>query len=429
MLAFASRLSRVTPFYYGWVIVVIAGLANASRVSSAVEVASVFVPSLEAHYGWTKTTIASATSIGGVAVALTGPIVGRLLDRYGSRIVVPIGSVLTGAGCFALAGVSTAWVFVAAYAFVRFSGQALVQFPNQVAVAKWFERRRGTASSVLVGLGAIGLITAPIGITAIINGHGIGPAWVALGVLALTLGVLPTLLLGARNPEDLGLQPDGGLAPSGEQAAEARRVEHANAWTLSEAIRTPALWLICGSTVLFSVSSTGVGFHQLAYYVEQGMSSSTAAAIVSTFAVGITFGGVGWGLLADRVSVRWLVSVQYVVQTGVSLALLASDTPIEGFALSFVLGLIVGGALSLPTLLLATYYGRRYLGAISGILQTTRGISLGSGPVVAALIHDVTGGYDGAFVTFAAFCLAAFVMMLALRRPSRRGVAAGRTAK
>jgi MFS family permease len=424
LIALASRLSRITPFYYGWIIVVIAGLANASRVSSAVEVASVFVPSLEAEYGWNKTTIASATSIGGVAVALSGPIVGRILDRYGSRIIVPIGSVLTAAGCLSLAGVSTAWLFIASYAFVRFSGQALVQFPNQVAVAKWFERRRGTASSALVGIGAIGLITAPIGITAIIDSHGMGPAWVALALLALTLGVLPSLLFGARNPEDLGLQPDGGRAPSGEQAVEARRIEAAAAWTLSEAVRTPALWLICGSTVLFSVSSTGVGFHQLAYYVEQGMSSSTAAAIVSVFAVGVTFGGVGWGLLADRFSVRWLVGVQYVVQTLVSLALLASDTPIKGFALSFVLGLIVGGALSLPTLLLATYYGRRYLGAISGILQTTRGVSLGSGPVVAALIYDLSGGYEGAFITFAAFCLAAFVMMLALRRPIRRVTAA-----
>ncbi len=98
--------------------VVVAGVANASRVSSAVEVSSVFVPALVAEFGWSRTVIASATTLGGVATALSGPIVGRILDRYGGRVVVPLGALAVGFGCIALASVQTAAAFVAVYALV-----------------------------------------------------------------------------------------------------------------------------------------------------------------------------------------------------------------------------------------------------------------------------------------------------------------------
>jgi sugar phosphate permease len=267
-----------------------------------------------------------------------------------------------------------------------------------------------------VGIGATGLITAPIAVTAIIDARGIGAAWVALGVLALVLGVVPTLIFGARRPEDLGLRPDGAAAPKVEAGASA---EGTNDWTLSEAARTPALWLISGSGILYSLSSTGVGFHQLTYYVEQGISTSTAAAVVSTFAVGLTVGGITWGLLADRISIRALIATQYLLAAALHLLLLQANTPVEAFAISFGLGSLVGGALSLPTLLIANYYGRGHLGSIAGILQMTRGVSLGAGPVVAAVVIDSTGGYNLAFTSFAVLCTIAFVMMLFSRRPVR----------
>jgi len=380
------------------------------------------VPALSSEYGWTKTVIASGTTAGGIAVALASPFVGRILDRYGSRWVVPIGATMTGLGCIALAGIQAVPLFVAGYAFVRFSGQTLVQFPSSVTVAKWFETRRGRAMSLLVGIGSIGLISAPIGVQYMLDHHGIGAAWVSLGVLALSLGVAPSLLLMARGPEDIGLLPDGRT-----ESAETTLTEPANEghedWRLSEALHTPALWLIAGSTVFFSLSSTGVGFHQLSYYVEQGISSTTAAAVVSAFAFGITFGGVVWGALSDRVSARVLISIQYGISAVLQLVLLGANTPGEAFPISFGFGFLVGGALSLPTLLLADYYGRAHLGSIASILQMTRGVSLGSGPFVAAVIYDATGGYSLAFVSFALLCTASVVMMAFAYKPRRCAVA------
>jgi MFS family permease len=387
----------------------------------------VFVPALSEAYGWSRTTIASATTIGGVATALSAPFVGRAIDRYGGRAIVPLGALVVGVGCIALAGVETAFLFIVVYAAVRMFGQSFVQFPNQITVAKWFERRRGRATAILVGIGATGLIVAPVAVEAIISSRGIGAAWIALGVLALTFGVIPSLLFTARRPEDLGLLPDGAPQPAASIVAPAARDTGAGDWTLGEAVRTPALWLISLSGVLFSLSSTGVGFHQLAYYIELGISSGTAAAVVSAFAFGLTVGGVLWGTLADRVSVRHLIMVQYAAAAGLQLLLLTVSTPAGAFGVSFGLGMLVGGALSLPTLLLAQYYGRGNLGSIAGILQMTRGVSLGSGPLIAAIFYDVTGAYRAAFVSFAVLCVMASAMMAIARRPVRRiaGVSEG----
>ena len=169
--------------------------------------------------------------------------------------------------------------------------------------------------------------------------------------------------------------------------------------------------------MLFSLSSTGVGFHQLAYYVDRGIDASTGAAVVSSFAFGLTAGGVIWGWLADRISVQRLLTAQYVATTLMMLFLLTVRGPAQAFPFAFGFGMLVGGALSLPTLLVAAYFGRRYLGAIAGVQQMTRGFSLGAGPLVAAVIFDLSGNYETAFSTFAVLCLLAVGMMALVRRP------------
>jgi len=316
--------------------------------------------------------------------------------------------------------VESAGLFVFVYAFVRMSGQSMVQFPNQVTVAKWFERRRGAAVSLLVGIGATGLIAAPFGVQFIIERFSIGAAWAALGILALSLGVVPSLLFSTRRPEDLGLLPDGADTPAGGDVDDgASAATDGSDWTLREAAVTPAFWLLAISSVMFSMSSTGVGFFQFTYYLEQGIDASLASGAVSMFAFGLFAGGVFWGRLADRVSVRFLIMLQYAIAASIMLYLLRVDTAMEAYPFGFAMGSLVGGAMSLPTLLLASYFGRRSLGAIAGVFQMSRGLSLGSGPLVASLLRDVTGSFETAFIVFSVLCAIAVFMMMATRDPSR----------
>ncbi len=399
----------------------VAAAANMSRVSSAVEVSSVFVPSLVNDFGWSRTLIAAATTAGSAASALLGPLIGRVLDRHGPRLVVPAGALLVGLGCLTLAVTRSAAVFVTVYAIVRMAGQSMVQFPNSVTVVRWFERRRGTATALMVAISTGGLVVAPPGVQALIAWGGVGPAWAALGVLALGVGVVPAALLLCRRPEDMGLRPDGdSAAPSGTAGPAADEAQAAAGYTVHTAAADRALWLIVGATFAVSLVMTGVGFHQLAYYVERGIQASTAALVVSAFALGLTTGGVAWSWLADRVNARWLLMVLYLVAAALLGLLLNVRGPAEAFPVGFGFGMLVGGSMSLPTLLFASYYGRGSLGAIAGVLHMARGFGLGLGPLVAGVLYDAAGTYEPAFKAFAAVCIGAAVLMAAARRPARR---------
>lgn len=414
MNALSQRVLRSSPFYYGWVVVAVAAASNIARVASAVEVSTLFIPALSAEFGWSLTAIASATTIGSIGSAATGPLVGGLLDRFGPRIVAAAGGALVGGACFALAGARSLAVYIVAYAIVRYAGQGLVLFSTPIVVANWFERRRGTAVALLFGASAFGLMAAPIGVQFAIEVAGWRFAWVVLGLVAAGLGVFPALLFLERRPEDLGLVPDG--VPANDSGSSSS-VELASPWTALAAMHTPSLWLLMGSTFFVSVVTTGVGFHQMPFYLSRGIDATTGAAVVSIFAMGLAVGSVLSGWLADRVSPRWLTVGQNLALALVMVAVLGVNGAPQAFAFAFAFGTLVGGYMTLPTILVADYYGRSSLGAISGVVHVVRGVGLALGPTVAGVFFDITGHYDSAFVTFGGMAVVATVLMAMASRP------------
>ena len=405
---------RASPVFYGWVIVATAAASNISRVASAVEVSTIFVPVLTAEFGWSLTAMASATTIGSIGGAITGPLVGWVVDRFGPRVVMAAGATIVGGACFVLAGVDSLLVFIVAYATVRYAGQGLILFSTPVVVANWFERRRGSALAVLFGGSALGLVAAPFGVQLAIEAGGWRFAWVVLGGAALVLGVVPALLLLVRRPEDVGLTADGATAPAD---ASTERSVAAVSWGVRAALRTPTLWLLGTSTFLVSVVTTGVGFHQMPYYLSLGIDATIGAAVVSTFATGIVAGSMIFGLLADRVPGRWLMVGQNVALAAAMGLLLRVDGAAQAFGFAIVFGVLVGGYMTLPAVLVADYFGRGSLGAISGVVNVVRGFGLALGPTVAGAFIDLSGHYVSAFQTFAVMAVAAAVLMAWARKP------------
>ncbi len=410
-MAIAARVAAAVPFYYGWIVVSVGAAANTSRVVGSVEVASVFVAALIAEHGWSSSLLASATFIGSAASALGGPFIGRVLDRRGPRIVTPIGTTLVAVSCFALAATNSVLFYIAFYSVVRMAGQGFVQFSSQITTAKWFERRRGRAIALLSLVSSAGLAIAPPVAQAIIAGAGVATAWAVFGLIALLLGTLPSALLLVRRPEDIGLEPDGAPRTPGYAAAETRRGR-----SLREAARSPALWLIVPSVFLISAVMTGYGFHQLAFYVERGISPSTGAVIISVFAFGFSAGGALWGALADRFPAQALLAILYAAGAALMLALLSVENPPQAFAAAFGFGFLVGGSIQLPTILLADYFGRANLGAIGGVVHMARGFGLGAGPLIAGLTIDIWR-YETAWAALAAMAAVAAALMTLARRP------------
>ena len=403
-----ERLAGTLPFYYGWIVVGVGAAAVTSRVVGSVEAASVFVAALIAEHGWSATLLAVPTLIGSSGSALGGPFVGRLLDKRGPRLVTAVGTALVGLSCFVLAATNSILFYIAFYSLLRMTGQGMVQLSSQITAAKWFERRRGRAIALITLISSLGLVAAPPVAQALIDGPGIAVAWMAFGFLALGLGTVPSVLLLVRSPEDLGLQPDG--APR-TQAPVQRQ-----SFTAGQAIHTPALWAIVLSVFMISSVMTGVGFHQLAYYVERGIDPTIGAYVVSSFAFGFFAGGVTWAPLADRLPVRFILMGLYVSGVATMALLLQVHAPWQAFAAALAFGMLVGGSIQLPTMLLANYFGRAHIGAIGGTVHVARGFGLGSGPVIGGLLKDALS-YEAAWTAFAVFAGSAAILMGFARRP------------
>ncbi len=194
-------------------------------------------------------------------------------------------------------------------------------------------------------------------------------------------------------------------------------------WTLQEAKRTRALWLLILAQGSVQLGLNATNLHITAHFQDNGISLGLAAVAVTIFAGTSALSTLPWGLVMERVHTRYIGLVAtLVLSVAMVVALSASGF---GSAVLFALlyGLALGGWTVASRMLFANYFGRRSFGSIRGFAAPLIVMVNPFGPVLAGVIRDRTGSYDLAFVLFAAMFLVAFVAFL-LATPPRKAAAA-----
>ena len=202
-----ARLAGKLPIYYGWVIFALANLPSfGARPVASVAVLSVFVIPMTEEFGWSRGLFSGAVSLGAVCGLVMSPFAGRLIDRYGSGLILAGlfgGRRRMRTGAWRL--VTQAWSFYAIYVPGRAVFSSPLELGTTTAISNWFIRRRPMALAWFGAVQGVGLGLLPLAAAMLIDGFGWQSAWVALGVFTVTTGVLPPLLLMARRPEDMGI--------------------------------------------------------------------------------------------------------------------------------------------------------------------------------------------------------------------------------
>jgi OFA family oxalate/formate antiporter-like MFS transporter len=398
------------PFFYGWVILGCACCAGLSRQGGAVATLSVFVAPMTEEFGWSRTAISGAVSLGGLLAAVAAPSLGRLLDREGARVVLCVAILTTGLANLALSLTASLWMFYALFCVARMNFAGPFDLGIYGAVNSWFITRRSLANAIASVGQMTGLVVLPmIGSLAMLTG-GWRAGWLAIGTTVLVVGFVPAFLLMVRSPEDAGLVPDGQRRLSSAAAARALRPEPV--FTRAQAIRTRSFWLLTAFTLLAYPVQAGVSLHQAPFLIERGLSPPIAASVVSFFSLMSGLGSFGFGVLPRRVTARWKL-----VLTGLLLCVGASlYQPVHGagsgyFAATFF-GLGVGGLLVMLPIAWADYFGRSNYGAIRGVALTGQVLAQASGPLLSGVLRDATGGYETSLACFAA--LSGLSMLAAL---------------
>ncbi|HLY43988.1 MAG TPA: MFS transporter [Stellaceae bacterium] len=416
----AARLAARVPVFYGWIVLLCLCCAGFSRQGPAVATLSIFVEPLTREFGWSRTALSGAVSLGGVLAAITAPLIGPVLDRRGSRLVLCGAVLINGVALMLLSLTNSLATFYLLFCAARMNWAAAFDLGLYGTLSNWFVRRRIFASGIATLAQQIGLVAMPLIAQFAILRDGWRSGWLAIGVVTLVVGLVPTWLLLVRRPEDLGLSPDGGPSAASGEAATEGRIAVEPAYSRRQAIGTASFWFLLLFTALVYPVQAGVSLHQAPYLIERGIDPTIAATIVSVFSAMSAVATVACSLLPPAIPVRYkLAATGAIVALGVAL-MLAVATAAQGYLAAAVFGFGIGAVLTLVPVAWADYFGRTHFGAIRGIALSAQVLAQAAGPLMSGALRDMTGDYRLSLRCFLALAVLSVVAALAARQPMLR---------
>ncbi len=413
----STPLTRL-PFFYGWVILGVASAVAFSSGPGQTYAVSVFLDPIIDDFGWSRTLVSGLYSAGSLTAALTMILVGRMLDRFGARVMLVGLGILFGFVALSMSQIDHPVHLYVGFAAIRILGQGSLTLVPTTLVAIWFVRKRGRATA-LMSLGmALSQAAFPLIIHLLITSVGWRGAWIGLAFIIWGVVVLPSLLLVRRSPESVGLLPDGDARPAPiaeampSKVAQEAGVAQEQAFSLGEAMRTRAFWLLLFAGAGQSLIGTALIFHQISLLGSRGLDASVAASVFAVLAPSSLVGAFTAGFLTDLLPNRLILAVCQLLLVLAMVWVFAIAQPWQAFVYGAGLGLSGGASLTTMTVIWANYYGRPHLGSIRGAAQTSMVGFAALGPLPFGFIFDLTGTYSTAILVFLALPIACSVAAL-----------------
>jgi len=393
---------RPPAFFYGWVVIAV-GFITLGIAFGIWYSYSVFFLSIVKDFGWDRAWASSIFSVFLISHALTGLLTGYLQDRFGPRIVIPVGTWVLACAMVLTSRSNTLWQFYLTYGVLAGASISLMGFTSHAAfLPSWFERKRGLAFGIATsGIGFGMLVIVPV-VEKVIASYGWRNAYLFLaGMVLLIVGPL-NAVFSRRNPADLNLSPDGdpeemqGDRPRPQMIMKAIDVDWANRdWTLAKALRTRRFWFLAATFSSIAFAYQGTLLHSVSAMVDSGLTRQTAAAYFGLLGIAGSAGKIMFGYLSDRFGRERASTVGGILAiVGIFCLLNATATstllPML-FALLFGLGYGAAAPL-LPSISADIFIGKSF-GRIFAMIGIGGGAGGALGSFLCGLLRDVSGGY------------------------------------
>ena len=425
--------------FYGWWIVAVGLIADALKHGTFNRGFTVFFLPIQEQLGISRAALSLAETLGRLQGGIQGPVVGFLTDRYGSRVMMVAGGVISGLGFILLAFthnyLNFMLVFVGLLSVGFRSGYDSATIP---AVNQWFRRKKSLAMSLVsAGSGLGGAAITPL-IALLVFGFGWRTAALASGVTIIAV-VVPLAFLVRRSPESMGLLPDGdtvprppstgSTGPRGESLAGpgaagltgavplARRTNPEVDFTAREAMKTRSYWLYVVAVGLRNAVHSGVGFHFVPLMVWVGISQPKAALMLGLLSFGTLLFNPVVGWMGDTWSKQRISAAAMVVGVLAMLMLLITGGQVWQLVIFVLLLAFADSSTPLAWAIMGDFFGRRSYATLLGWQSLPNQLMSMSTPVWMGLIFDRTGSYFWAVVPLALMYALSAAFYWTLSRP------------
>ncbi len=377
--------------FYGWWLV-IAFFFIALYVAAAVFWGfTAFMEPLVKEFGWSYAQVSLASSLRGLEMGILSPIVGILVDRFGSRKLIIIGLISIGLGLIALSRTSSLITFYGAMLMLAFGAGSCTTVVLMSCIANWFQRRIGLAMGIVAsGFGASGLMI-PL-IVYLIDAYGWRSALMLLGYGMWIIGLPLTLMIRER-PQDYGLLPDG--MPLGQETSPVNSYDKENASQpdLMQAFFSATFLSLFSVEIIRMIIASSVGLHIMPYLGQIGFSRKYAGLVAAGVPLCSILGRFGFGWMSDTVEKHWVLVLSFATMALGLIALCYID--VGGVVIFFLMFFApgMGAGMVLRGAILRDHYRLEIFGRLIGCIVGASAIGGIIGPYLAGWLFDVLGTY------------------------------------
>ncbi|MFC1912227.1 MFS transporter [Chloroflexota bacterium] len=396
-------------YFYGYNIVTAGFGIQAIGVGIFVAFGIFFKPLL-IDFEWSRAVLSGAQSLALLIAGILAILIGRLSDRLDPRIVMSIAAFFFGLGLMLMSGLNHVWQLFLFYGVIFGIGLSAIDIIALSTTARWFVRRRGIMTGIVkVGTGA-GQLVIPLVASLLIAGYGWRASYVIIGAAAMVLLVFIGQLL-RRDPAQMGLLPDGikRLRTQSSKLAE-------TAFYMREALRTRQLWTIWFTFLTTMFCLLTIMVHIVPHVTDIGISSTTAAGILSAIGGISMVGRFVTGVAIDRIGSRLSMIICLILLILALLWLQLAGELWMFYLFAVVYGFAHGGLYTVVSPIVAEYFGIRSHGALFGIVNFSTMAGGAVGPIIAGHIFDTAGSYSLAFWICTGVSALALVLILTLRK-------------
>jgi MFS family permease len=400
--------------FYGWVIVTVGAVTQFFQ-GIASQGFTTYMGLLETQFGWTKAALSGPRSVTQIEGAITGPLEGFLVDRFGPRKVAAVGIFISGIG-FALFGLMNSYVMFYVSSIVITLGiglQGLLVL--SVTVNNWFNRKRTIAQSIMgLGYSMAGVIGVPVLVFLQKQMDWRASAYIT-AIFVWVIG-FPFVMMLRDKPETIGSVPDGEVID--KESSDIPLITGGYDFSLSQSLKTSSFWFLAVGQAISNLGILSAQLHLFLHLEEYvGIEREMVALVWTVASLSNIPARLLGGYFGDRFPKNVLLGISNTLMAGAVYILAVTDSTVMAFTFAVIFG--IGWGMRTPVLnaIQGEYFGRLSQGIIRGWMQSLGLPIIIAAPVIVGHMADVQGTYLYAFSLMSGVMVIGSILLFLARHP------------